>query len=84
MALSIGSSTMIEKLSAGMKSWIIQDYLDICENPAEYGIADIQADYSKVIDIIEEDVNAKFETRIPRELIDACLSTTKPGAPFSC
>lgn len=75
---------MIDKLSAGMKSWIMQDYRDICENPAEYGIADVQADYSKVIDIIEEDVNAKFETRIPKELIEAFLSTTKPGAPFSC
>ena len=56
-----------------MKSWVEQDYRDICENPAEYGIADVQADYSKVIDIIEEDVNAKFETRIPRKLIDECV-----------
>lgn len=61
---------MIDKLSAGMKSWIMQDYRDICENPAEYGIADVQADYSKVIDIIEEDVNAKFEMLIPRTLIN--------------
>lgn len=75
---------MIEILSAGMKSWIMQDYRDICESPAEYGIVDVQTDYSKVIDIIEEDVNSKFEMRIPRELIEAFLSATKPGAPFSC
>ena len=61
---------MIDKLSAGMKSWIMQDYHDICENPAEYGISDIQADSAKVIDIIEEDVNAKFEMLIPRTLIN--------------
>jgi len=65
---------MIEKLSVGMKSWIMQDYQDICENPAEYGIADIQADYAKVLDIIGEDVNSKFETRIPRELIEECVN----------
>ena len=65
---------MIEKLSAGMKSWIIQDYRDICDNPTEYGIADVQADYAKVLDIIVEDVNAKFETRIPRTLIEDCVN----------
>lgn len=27
---------MIEKLTAGMKSWIKQDHQDICESPAEY------------------------------------------------
>ena len=26
---------MIDKLSAGMKSWIKQDYQDICESPAD-------------------------------------------------
>lgn len=57
-----------------MKSWIMQDYRDISENPAEYGIADVQADYAKVLDIIEEDVNAKFETRIPRTLIEECVN----------
>lgn len=64
---------MIEKLSAGMKSWIEQDYRDISENPVEYGIADVQSELAKVITIIEEDVNAKFETRIPRKLIDECV-----------
>lgn len=64
---------MIEKLSAGMKSWIEQDYWDICESPAEYGIADVQSELAKVITIIEEDVNAKFEMRIPRILIDECV-----------
>lgn len=64
---------MIEKLSAGMKSWIEQDYWDICESPAEYGIADVQLEHAKVINIIVEDVNAKFETRIPRKLIDECV-----------
>lgn len=64
---------MIEKLSAGMKSWVEQDYRDISENPVEYGIADIQSELAKVITIIEEDVNAKFETRIPRKLIDECV-----------
>lgn len=29
---------MIEKLTAGMKSWIKQDHQDICESPAEYDI----------------------------------------------
>ena len=72
--MNIGSLAMIDKLSAGMKSWIMQDYRDISENPAEYGIADVQADYSKVIDIIEEDVNAKFEMRIPRTLINECVN----------
>ena len=72
--MNIGSLAMIDKLSAGMKSWIMQDYRDISENPAEYGIADVQADYSKVIDIIEEDVNAKFEMRIPRRLINECVN----------
>jgi len=64
---------MIKKLSAGMKSWIEQDYRDISENPVEYGIADVQSELAKVITIIEEDVNAKFETRIPRKLIDECV-----------
>ena len=65
---------MIEKLSAGMKSWVAQDYWDICESPAEYGIADVQLELAKVITIIEEDVNAKFETRIPRTLINECVN----------
>ena len=60
---------MIEKLTAGMKSWIRQDHQDICENPAEYGITDVKAEFDKVIDLIEEDVNAKFEIQIPRNLI---------------
>jgi len=64
---------MIEKLSAGMKSWIVQDYWDICESPAEYGIADVQLEHAKVINIILEDVNAKFEMRIPRTLINECV-----------
>lgn len=29
---------MIEKLTAGMKSWIKQDHQDICESLAEYDI----------------------------------------------
>lgn len=29
---------MIEKLTAGMKSWIKQDHQDICESPAEHDI----------------------------------------------
>lgn len=64
-----------------MKSWIMQDYRDISENPAEYGIADVQADYAKVLDIIEEDVNAKFETRIPRTLIEECVNNGQPDIP---
>lgn len=32
---------MIDKLTAGMKSWIKQDYQDICESPAENGISDL-------------------------------------------
>ena len=56
-----------------MKSWVEQDYRDISENPVEYGIADVQSELAKVIIIIEEDVNAKFEMRIPRILIDECV-----------
>lgn len=29
---------MIEKLTAGMKSWIKQDHQDICKSRAEYDI----------------------------------------------
>ena len=47
---------MIDKLTAGMKSWIKQDYQDICESPAEYGIADLANEFGKIVDIIEEDV----------------------------
>ena len=60
---------MIDKLTAGMKSWIKQDYQDICESPDEYGIADVAKEFGKIVDIIEEDVNAKFELTIPRALI---------------
>lgn len=64
---------MIDKLTAGMKSWIKQDYQDICESPAEYGIADLANEFGKIVDIIEEDVNAKFEMVIPRMLIEDYL-----------
>jgi hypothetical protein len=47
---------MIDKLTAGMKSWIKQDYQDICESPAEYSIADLANEFGKIVDIIEEDV----------------------------
>ena len=60
---------MIDKLTVGMKSWIKQDYQDICESPDEYGIADVAKEFGKIVDIIEEDVNAKFELAIPRALI---------------
>lgn len=60
---------MIDKLTAGMKSWIKQDYQDICESPAEYGIADLANEFGKIVDIIEEDVNAMFELMVPRDLI---------------
>lgn len=64
---------MIDKLTVGMKSWIAQDYQDICESPAEYGITDAVKEFDKVVDIIEEDVNAKFELEIPRGLIEDYL-----------
>lgn len=64
---------MIDKLTAGMKSWIKQDYQDICESPAEYGIADLANEFGRIVDIIEEDANAKFETEIPRVLIEEYL-----------
>ncbi len=64
---------MIDKLTIGMKSWIKQDYQDICESPAEYGITDVKNDFDKILDIIEEDVNAYFELTIPRALIADCL-----------
>lgn len=60
---------MIDKLTVGMKSWIKQDYQDICECPVEYGISDVVNEFGKIVDIIEEDVNAKFELTIPRDLI---------------
>ncbi|MBP5337562.1 MAG: hypothetical protein J6Y63_08680 [Bacteroidales bacterium] len=64
---------MIDKLTVGMKSWIAQDYQDICESPDEYGIADVVKEFDNVVDIIEEDVNAKFELEIPRGLIEDYL-----------
>ena len=60
---------MIDKLTAGMKSWIKQDYQDICESPVEYGLTDVKAEFDKVVELIEEDVNVKFELPIPRSLI---------------
>ena len=39
---------MIDKLTAGMKSWIEQDYQDICESPAEYGISDAEKEFGGV------------------------------------
>lgn len=64
---------MTDKLTAGMKSWIKQDYQDICESPAEYGISDAEKEFGKIVDIIEEDVNAKFEMTILRLLIEDYL-----------
>lgn len=64
---------MIDKLTAGMKSWIKQDYKDICESPAEYGFSDVKNEFNRILDIIEEDVNAKFEAEIPRVLIEDYL-----------
>ena len=64
---------MIDKLTAGMKSWIKQDYQDICESPAEYGISYAEKEFGKIVVIIEEDVNAKFEMTIPRLLIEDYL-----------
>ena len=64
---------MIDKLTAGMKSWIKQDYQNICESPAEYGIADLANEFGRIVDIIEEDANAKFETEISRVLIEEYL-----------
>ena len=64
---------MTDKLTAGMKSWIKQGYQDICESPAEYGIADLANEFGRIVDIIEEDANAKFETEISRVLIEEYL-----------
>ena len=64
---------MIDKLTAGMKSWIKQDYQNICESPAEYGISYAEKEFGKIVVIIEEDVNAKFEMTIPRLLIEDYL-----------
>lgn len=60
---------MIDKLTAGMKSWIKQDYQDISESPVEYGLTDVKVEFDKIVDLIEEDVNTKFEVQIPRSLI---------------
>ena len=65
---------MVETLTVGMKSWIEEDYRDICESPEAYGITDLTQESAKVIDIIEEDVCAKFEIKIPRILIVEHLS----------
>ena len=43
---------MIDKLTAGMKSWIKQDYQDICESPAEYGIPYAEKEFGKIVDFI--------------------------------
>ena len=43
---------MIDKLTACMKFWIKQDYQDICESPAEYGIADLANEFGKIVDFI--------------------------------
>ena len=43
---------MIDKLTAGMKSWIKQDYQDICESPAEYGISYAEKEFGKIVDFI--------------------------------
>ena len=64
---------MIDKLTAGMKSSIKQDYQDISESPAEYGISYAEKEFGKIVDIIEENVNAKFEMTIPRLLIEDYL-----------
>ena len=45
---------MIDKLTAGMKSWIKQDYQDICESPAEYGIADLANEFGKIVDSLRK------------------------------
>ena len=44
---------MIDKLTAGMKSWIKQDYQNICESPAEYGIFYAEKEFGKIVDIID-------------------------------
>ena len=64
---------MTDKFTAGMKSWITQDYQDICESTAEYVISYGEKEFGKIVDIIEEDVNAKFEMTIPRLLIEDYL-----------
>ncbi len=64
---------MVETLTVGMKSWIEEDYRDICESPEAYGITELTKESAKVIDIIEEDINAKFELEIPRALIEEYL-----------
>ena len=60
---------MIYALTTGMKSWIKQCFQDICESPTEYGITDLKVAFDKIVDLIEEDVNTKFEVQIPRSLI---------------
>lgn len=50
---------MIETLTSAMKSWISQDFMDICESPVEYELVGIEAEFDKVLDLIVEDVNAK-------------------------
>lgn len=60
---------MMDKLTTGMQSRITQDYQDICESPEEYGITDVNSEFDRILDIIEEDVNAKFELMVPRDLI---------------
>ena len=40
---------------------------------SRFGIADMSNEFGKIVDIIEEDVNAKFEMMIPRGLIEDYL-----------
>ena len=44
---------MIDKLTAGMKSWIKQDYQNNCESPAEYGISYTKKEFRKIMNITE-------------------------------
>ena len=52
---------MIDKLTVSMKSWIRDDYQDIVDSPVEYGLGDAKAESENVLNLIVEDINAKFE-----------------------
>ena len=68
---------MLDKLTVGMKSSIKQDFHDICESHAEYDITDVNTEFDKVVDLIEEDVNSKFEMDIPHGLIEEFVREIK-------
>ena len=58
---------MIDKLTAGMKSWIKQDYQNICESPAEYGISYAEKEFGKFVGKSAKNVECAKGRKIYKE-----------------